>query len=101
MKKLYRSDTNKVFAGIIGGIGEYAEFDPAIIRLLWVVLVVFSGIFPGIIVYLLALLVVPRREYVANHAQQEHSCKGKCGDNCNGNGGCGKEECTCKKDQQQ
>jgi len=34
MKKLYKSDTNKVFAGVIGGIEEYFDIDPVILRVL-------------------------------------------------------------------
>lgn len=60
-KKLYRSDTNKVFAGICGGLGEYFEVDPIIIRLFWMLIVVLSGVFPGIIAYILALFIVPKR----------------------------------------
>ena len=36
-KQLYRSDTNKILFGVCGGLGEYFNIDPTIIRLLWVV----------------------------------------------------------------
>ena len=58
-KKLYRSDTNKVFAGICGGIGEYYDIDPVIIRLVWMLVVILTGIFPGVVVYLIALFIIP------------------------------------------
>jgi len=61
-KKLYRSKTNKVFAGICGGLGEYWEVDPAIIRLFWLLIVIFTGIFPGVIAYILALFIVPKAQ---------------------------------------
>ncbi|HEY4528540.1 MAG TPA: PspC domain-containing protein [Candidatus Paceibacterota bacterium] len=60
IKKLYRSNTNKVFAGICGGVGEYFEVDPTLLRLVWLLIVIFSGIFPGVITYLFALLIVPK-----------------------------------------
>jgi len=60
IKKLYRSNTNKVFAGICGGVGEYFEVDPTLLRLVWLLIVIFSGIFPGVIAYLFALLIVPK-----------------------------------------
>ena len=44
MKKLYKSNTDKVFAGILGGIGEYFDIDPTILRLAYV-LVPTSAIF--------------------------------------------------------
>jgi len=58
-KKLYRSKTNKVFAGICGGLAEYFNIDATLLRLVWVLIVVFSGFFPGVLVYLIALLIVP------------------------------------------
>lgn len=61
-KKLYRSDNNKVLGGIIGGLGEYFNVDPTLLRLVWLLTVVFTGFIPGIIVYLAALLIVPKKE---------------------------------------
>ena len=37
-KQLFRSDTNQVICGVCGGIGEYFDVDPTIIRLLWIIL---------------------------------------------------------------
>lgn len=59
-RKLYRSRTNKVIAGVFGGLGEYLDIDPTILRLVWILITAFSGFLPGIIVYLLAALVIPR-----------------------------------------
>jgi len=61
MKKLYRSDTNKVFGGIIGGLGEYFDVDPVLLRFFTVIIVVFTGIIPGLIAYFFALLIVQKR----------------------------------------
>lgn len=36
MKRLYRSNSNKMIAGVCGGIGEYFNIDPTLIRLAWV-----------------------------------------------------------------
>jgi phage shock protein C len=60
-KKLYRSKDNAVFAGIIGGVGEYFEIDPVLLRVAYLLIVVFTGFVPGIIAYILAGLVVPRK----------------------------------------
>ncbi|KPJ56868.1 phage-shock protein [Parcubacteria bacterium DG_74_2] len=62
MKKLYKSRENKIIAGVIGGLGEYFNLDPVILRLVWILIVVFTGIFPGIIAYLTAALIVPNRQ---------------------------------------
>jgi len=56
MKRLYRSRTNRVLAGVCGGIGEYFDIDPMIVRLLWIVFS-FSGV--GIIAYILAMFIIP------------------------------------------
>ncbi len=56
-KKLYRSSYNKMLCGVCGGIGEYFNIDPTIIRLLWA-LVALSG--TGVIIYFLAVLIIPK-----------------------------------------
>lgn len=59
-KRLYRSSKNKVVAGIIGGIGEYFEIDPVILRLGYVLLTAISGFLPCIVAYIIAMFVVPK-----------------------------------------
>ena len=59
MKKLYKSKENKVLTGTIGGVGEFFNVDPTILRIAWVIITIFSGLFPGIIIYILAALIVP------------------------------------------
>ena len=54
VKRFYRSQKNKVFGGVCGGIAEYFEIDVAIVRILAVLLALFNGI--GLIIYLVALL---------------------------------------------
>jgi phage shock protein C len=60
MKRLYRSQTEKKLAGILGGVGEYFNVDPTLLRLGYVVLTVITGVFPGVIAYLIAIYVVPK-----------------------------------------
>ena len=64
MKRLYRSRENKVFSGVIGGIGEYFNVDPVILRIVWVAIVIFTAGLPGIIVYLIASLIIPEKPKV-------------------------------------
>lgn len=58
MKKLYRSSTDKILAGVCGGIGNYFEIDPTIIRL---IAVVFSlGSFgTGLLIYIIFWCIIP------------------------------------------
>lgn len=58
MKELKRSRTSRMVAGVCGGIGEYLEIDPNVIRLVWVVVTVLS-VGAGLLAYLLAWLIVP------------------------------------------
>lgn len=59
IKRIYRSRRNRMIAGVCGGIAEYIDWDPTIVRLLYVTLSVFSAAFPGILVYLIAWLIIP------------------------------------------
>ena len=61
-KKIYRSDKNKVIAGVLGGLGEYFGLDPALLRLIWILVIVFTGFIPGIIVYFIAVAVMPKKK---------------------------------------
>lgn len=58
-KKLYRSRTNKTFSGVCGGLGEYLNIDPTLVRLLWVLLTFFSAGFPGLIAYIVMACIIP------------------------------------------
>ncbi len=60
-KRLMRSNDEKMIAGVCGGIAEYFEIDPTIVRLIYVLGSVFSVAFPGIIVYLILWVVMPQK----------------------------------------
>lgn len=59
MKRLYRSNTNKTFLGVCGGIAEYFNIDPTIVRILWLVLIFAFG--TGILAYFIAALIMPEQ----------------------------------------
>lgn len=61
IKKLYLSTTDKKISGVCGGIGEYFQLDSTLVRLVWVVLTIATGIVPGIIGYIIAAIVMPSR----------------------------------------
>ena len=58
-KHLYRSATNRTMSGIFGGPGEYFGVDPTVLRLLFVFFLVMTGVFPGVFLYIIAILIVP------------------------------------------
>ncbi len=55
-KRLYKSSTNRVLCGVCGGLGEYFNIDPTIIRLLLVLLACTTT---GIIAYIVAAIIMP------------------------------------------
>lgn len=57
-KKLYRSSHDKIIAGVCGGLAEYFDVDPTIVRLLFVLAVVMGG--GGVILYLILWLIMPK-----------------------------------------
>lgn len=63
MKKLYLSDTDKKLCGVCGGIGEYFEVDTTLIRLIWVLFSIFTAFFGGILAYIIACMIIPKRVY--------------------------------------
>ncbi len=58
-KKLYRSNDDRKIAGVCGGLGDYFDIDPTIVRLIWISLVLALG--SGILAYILAWIIVPSR----------------------------------------
>jgi phage shock protein C len=57
-KKLYRSNSDKMIAGVCGGLGQYFGVDPTLIRLIFALLVLF-GVGSGIILYIILAIVMP------------------------------------------
>ncbi|HLR34906.1 MAG TPA: PspC domain-containing protein [Tissierellales bacterium] len=60
-KRLYRSTHDRMVCGVCGGIGEYFEVDPTFIRLLWVILLILTKGFGGLLGYFLACIIIPER----------------------------------------
>ena len=60
-RRLYRSPTEKVIGGVCGGLGEYFDVDPVLVRIIAVLLVLAHGI--GFIAYIVAWIIIPKREY--------------------------------------
>lgn len=60
-KKLYLSKTNKKWAGVLGGLGEYLDIDPTFLRIFWIAITILTGIIPGLLIYLFAWMVMPEK----------------------------------------
>lgn len=56
-KTLYRSKTNRQLCGVCGGLAEYLNVDPSVMRLIWILICALGG--SGLIAYLICALVIP------------------------------------------
>lgn len=61
-KKLRRSRQNNMIAGVIGGLAKYFDIDVTVLRIIYVLVSLFSAAFPGIIVYLILWVIMPLEE---------------------------------------
>jgi phage shock protein C len=59
--KLTRSSSNKVLAGVCAGLADYFGLDPTLVRAGYVLISVLSAAFPGLLVYIILMLVLPER----------------------------------------
>ena len=58
-KKLTRSADDRMLAGVAGGLAEYLDIDPVIVRLLFVIITLFGGGFVGILLYVVLWVIMP------------------------------------------
>lgn len=58
-KRLYRSRTDRMVGGVLAGLGDYLGIDPTWLRIGYAVLAVFTGFGPAVIVYIIAMIIVP------------------------------------------
>ena len=63
MKKLYKVETDKKLEGVCGGIAEYLEVDPTIVRLIWA-LVTLSTAGLGLVGYIICAVIMPKKSEV-------------------------------------
>lgn len=66
MKKLYKSQDNKVLSGVMGGLGEYFDIDPVLLRLAYLLVMVLTGGVPAVIAYIIAAIIVPKKPTGSN-----------------------------------
>ena len=69
MKKLYRSVSDRKLAGICGGLGEYLEVDPTLIRLAVAIAAVMTAIFPFVILYIAGIFIIPEEGHLNEHVK--------------------------------
>lgn len=86
-KKLYKSSSDKVLAGVCGGIAEYFAVDTVIVRLAWVLVTLMAG--AGLIAYIVAAIIIPENPGFSSAAdgyeRTDHSGEGTGRRNTSGN----------------
>jgi phage shock protein C len=63
-RRLTRSNRNKMIAGVCGGLAEYLNVDPTVMRILYVLVSILSAAFPGVIAYIILMFLMPPPEEV-------------------------------------
>ncbi len=66
--RLHRSETNRVIAGVCGGLGDYFNIDPTIIRIIFILMTIFGG--SGILIYIILWLVIPTESSIHGVTEQ-------------------------------
>ena len=65
-ERLYRSRDDRMLFGVAGGMAEWMDLDPAIVRLVWALLILAGGV--GLLLYIVAAIVIPEAPYVTGPA---------------------------------
>lgn len=82
-KKLYRSRKDKMIGGVAGGLGDYFEVDPTLVRILFVVATILGG--SGVLAYIILWIVIPEEQYSPNPSMSADSADQKPGENQSAN----------------
>ena len=61
-KKLTRSADDRMLAGVAGGLAEYLDIDPVLIRILFVIIALLGGGFIGILIYVVLWIILPEQD---------------------------------------
>lgn len=65
-RRLTRSSRFKIIAGVCGGLAEYFEMDPTVVRVAYVLISIVSAAFPGILAYIILMFIMPPPEAQAS-----------------------------------
>ena len=68
--EIIRTLSNSQIAGVCGALAEYFDFNVKIVRIAYLVLTLISALFPGVLIYLLLMLIIPRKEGEKRNPQQ-------------------------------
>jgi len=60
-KRLFRTKRDSILGGVCGGIAEYFDLDPSLVRIGYILLSILSAAFPGFLVYIILWIVIPEK----------------------------------------
>ena len=60
-RRLYKSRNDRMIAGVCGGLAEYINADPTVVRIVFALVSVLSAAFPGIIIYVILSIIMPEK----------------------------------------
>ena len=63
MEKKLTKSKNKMLGGVCAGIAEYMGVDPTVVRVIYAALSLLAAAFPGVILYIILLIIMPQAEY--------------------------------------
>jgi phage shock protein PspC (stress-responsive transcriptional regulator) len=66
-KRLYRNPSNKILAGVLSGIADYLKIDLNIVRLIYIILFLITGVAPLLIGYFIAWVLIDEKPFRSNH----------------------------------
>lgn len=99
-RRLYRSNRDRILGGVAGGIGEYFDVDPTLVRLAWVILALAGGF--GVLAYIIAWLIIPEaprgpRDFRDERGPRLFEGPGEAGggESAGTSGGCRAGEASC------
>lgn len=63
-KKLMRSRTDRKIAGVCAGLAQHLDLDASLVRILWFFVTLACGIFPGVVAYIVAWIIIPEEPWL-------------------------------------
>lgn len=71
MKNLHLSQDDKMIAGVLGGVAKYLKIDSTFMRVIWVLVTVFSGLVPGVVVYVVAWIIMAESSHTPTTSHRD------------------------------
>jgi phage shock protein C len=65
-KRLKRTRNDRMIAGVCGGLAKYLDVDPTILRLVFALATFFTVVFPGVLIYLIMWIIMPKESEILN-----------------------------------